>query len=314
MNSFGMDIERWLLTRICYWYYEKTKTQQEIADLEGLSRMKVSRLLQKARDEGVVKILIDYSGAFMELENRLMEKYGLQKAIVVNSPEVSSIKEKVAAAAAFFLENNLNDGNTVAVGWGTTLDLVSNFITLRNKKVTFSPIIGGHGKNEIDIHASSIAIKLAQKIGGESSFLLAPAFAQNEKQKEILINDRFIKEVLARSASADYALFSLGNPQEPGNSFIKSEYFSDEEIKLLHRENAVCDVVSILFLNNKGRPCCEQLTRRSIGIKPEELKRISVKICVVDGKSKHQTVKIALEAGYIDVLVLDLSMAEYLAA
>ena len=314
MNNRDMSIERRLLTRICYWYYEKAKTQQEIADIEGLSRMKVSRLLQKAKEEGVVKVLIDYRGFFVELENKLMEKYGLTKAIIVDSPEVPAVKEKVAAAAAFYLENVLTDGSTVAVGWGTTLDMVSNFLPRNNKKIVFSPIIGGHGKNEIDLHASSIAVKLAQKTGGESFFLLAPAFAQNEKQKEILLNDNFIKEVLSRSASANFALFSLGNPQEPGNSFIKSGYFSDEELELLHQENVICDVVSILFLNNKGDPCCGQLTKRSIGIDPEELKRISVKICVVDGETKYQSVKIALKADYIDVLILDHSMAEYLAA
>ena len=314
MNSENMDIERRLLTRICYWYYEENKTQQEIARLEGLSRIKISRLLQKAREEGVVKIRIDYTGSFMELENRLIKKYGLTKAVVVDTPETTGGKAKVAAMAANFLENNLSDGSTVAVGWGTTLDAVSNAMCKGNKRINFSPIIGGHGKSDIDLHASSIAVRLAEKTGGKSFFLLAPAFAQDEKQKKMFLGDSFVKEVLSCSASANFALFSLGNPQEPGNSLVKSGYFSKEEIKLLHQEDALCDVVSILFLNSKGESCCEQLAGRSIGMAPEEFKKIAEKICVVTGNSKYRSVKIALEADLINVLILDHFMAEYLAA
>jgi DNA-binding transcriptional regulator LsrR (DeoR family) len=276
--------------------------------------MKVSRLIQKARREGVVKIIIDYGGSFVDLENCLVDKYGLDSAIVVDGSAQSNTRAKVSAAAAFFLENNLIEGSTVAVGWGTTLDMIPDYLHRSAKKFVFSPIIGGHGKHELNIHASSVAAKFAKKTNSESFFLLAPAFAQSEKQKEVLLNDRSIKEVLARSASADYAFFSLGNPQESDNSIVRSGYFSEEEIMLLRRENAICDMVSVRFLNDKGHSCCENITKRSIGIHAEELKRIPVKICVVDGKSKYQAVKTALEAHYINVLILDNVMAAYLLA
>lgn len=60
-------------------YYEKNMSQQQIANSTGLSRMKISRSLQKAKDLGIVKIIIDYSGAFLELEKGLKDKYGLKK-------------------------------------------------------------------------------------------------------------------------------------------------------------------------------------------------------------------------------------------
>ena len=56
-----MDLQRRQLTQISFLYYEKNMTQQEISKITGLSRIKVSGLLQKAKDTGIVKITLDYS-------------------------------------------------------------------------------------------------------------------------------------------------------------------------------------------------------------------------------------------------------------
>ena len=72
-----MDLQRRQLTQISFLYYEKNMTQQEISKITGLSRIKVSRLLQKAKDMGIVKITVDYSGSFLEMENKIAEKYKL---------------------------------------------------------------------------------------------------------------------------------------------------------------------------------------------------------------------------------------------
>lgn len=47
-----------LLTKASKLYYEQGYTQQAIADYLRISRPKVSRLLQQARDEGIVNITV----------------------------------------------------------------------------------------------------------------------------------------------------------------------------------------------------------------------------------------------------------------
>jgi len=47
-----------LLTKASKLYYEQGYTQQAIADCLRISRPKVSRLLQQARDEGIVNITV----------------------------------------------------------------------------------------------------------------------------------------------------------------------------------------------------------------------------------------------------------------
>ena len=54
------------------------------------------------------------------------------------------------------------------------------------------------------------------------------------------------------------------------------------------------------------------LNERCIGITEEQLKKIPNKICVVESREKYDSVRSALEAGYIDILVTDQDTAEYL--
>jgi DNA-binding transcriptional regulator LsrR (DeoR family) len=64
--------EHRLLYRIAQAYYSDGQTQQEIARRFGLSRPKVSRLLQKARDTRVVHItLVPPSGGLADLEREV---------------------------------------------------------------------------------------------------------------------------------------------------------------------------------------------------------------------------------------------------
>lgn len=308
-----MDMQRRILTTICQMYYEQNLTQQQIANKTGLTRMKISRSLQKAKDMGIVRIIIDYSGLYLELESEINSKYQLKETIIVDSSMNNDMKNQVASTAAYYLENNLTKNSTIAIGWGSTMSRVSNFIQdMSNMKLLFSPIIGGHGKSELDMHATTISSNLAKKTGCNSLSLLAPALVKSKKEKELLMDDTHIKEVINQTKRADYALFSLGSPLVKDSSLSKSGYLSDDDLKQLKDEGAVCDIVSIAFLNKDGNICCKNITDRSVGISESDLKNIPLKICIVEGEEKHDAVKVALKAGYINVLITDKDTAKFL--
>ncbi|NLG87430.1 MAG: helix-turn-helix domain-containing protein, partial [Firmicutes bacterium] len=52
------DNQRHLMTRVASMYYEEDMTQQQIADLMGVSRIRIVRLLKEARQQGIVTINI----------------------------------------------------------------------------------------------------------------------------------------------------------------------------------------------------------------------------------------------------------------
>ncbi|MGI6619281.1 MAG: helix-turn-helix domain-containing protein [Bacillota bacterium] len=47
-----------LLLHVCEMYYEQGLTQQEIADIIGVSRVSISRMLSTAKEKGIVRISI----------------------------------------------------------------------------------------------------------------------------------------------------------------------------------------------------------------------------------------------------------------
>src|SRR5690554_5239485 len=89
-----------ILVKVAYMYYDGNMTQQEIADKLGVSRPSVSRLLQKARQSGVVEIKISYEGSFAKLEDALEKKFNLREAIITPTEESEALKHLLAEATA----------------------------------------------------------------------------------------------------------------------------------------------------------------------------------------------------------------------
>lgn len=308
-----MDMQRRTMTLISKLYYEENMTQQQIAKQTGLSRMKVSRILQKAKEEGIVRIIVDYSGVYPDLEQDIKDKYKLKDVVIVDTSIGNSSKEQVASAAAYYLERHLGGGSTVAVGWGSTMRLIPDYIQkMDDPELLFSPIIGGHGQSELDMHATTIASTLAKRTGGRSLSLIAPALVKNKEEKAFLIDDNQVKRVIEQTSQAEYAVFSLGNPLAADSSIKKSGYISEADLEQLETEDAICDVVSVVFLDKNSHICCRNITERCIGITEEQLKKIPNKICVVESEEKYASVRSALEAGYIDILITDQDTADYL--
>ena len=82
-----MDWEtRRTLYKIAKAYYEDGLTQEQIGERLGLSRAKVSRMLQRAREENVVRITVLAPESNADLERALEDRFGLDEAVLVSTP------------------------------------------------------------------------------------------------------------------------------------------------------------------------------------------------------------------------------------
>jgi DNA-binding transcriptional regulator LsrR (DeoR family) len=305
-------MERRLLITIAQMYYEKDLTQKEIAAALGLSRIKVSRAIQKAKELGIVKVTIE-SGSFNELEARICEKFSLRDALVTENFIGDNAKKQIGNMAATYLETALSDHETIAVGWGTTVKEASNYFDkIEKRDLLFVPIIGGHGVTEMEIHASSVASNMARLSGGKALALNAPALAETMDEKAVLMRNPFIKEVLAKTSGANAAIFSLGSPLHEDSSMHRIKYCTHRDFEEMRKNQVVCDMISIAFLDREGHACCELVSDRSIGIAVEALKAIPLKVCLVEGESKKNATLAALKGGFIDVLITDKATAEFI--
>ncbi|WP_126426786.1 sugar-binding domain-containing protein [Brevibacillus marinus] len=95
------------LVRVAKLYYMQGLTQADIAQKIGVTRPIISKLLQRAKEMGIVEIIIkDETVSMVELEQQLERLYALEEAIVVPAAEHDSpelVKQEVGKAAALHL-------------------------------------------------------------------------------------------------------------------------------------------------------------------------------------------------------------------
>lgn len=116
-----------------------------------MSRPIISKMLQRAKEAGIIEIFIkDESAHTVELEQKLEKHYGLKDAIVVPTVGLTPdmIKQAVARAGAYYLSKNLKSVKRLGISWGTTLaELVKEFPYIRKEDLKIIPLEGGWGEN-----------------------------------------------------------------------------------------------------------------------------------------------------------------------
>ncbi len=81
------DVRMDLLAQVAMWYYEEGLDQAAIAERINKSRSMVSRLLEQAREAGLVEVKVHYPlRTDAELERRLCAEFGLVSAHVLAEP------------------------------------------------------------------------------------------------------------------------------------------------------------------------------------------------------------------------------------
>ena len=141
-----MNYEESLMVKAAWYYYFENLTQQAIADRLCISRMRVIKLLETARQTGVIQFRLRSDGVgMMEVSRRLMQKYHLKDVFIIPAPDAgASPNEAVARAGAMYVADRLGDNACINVGYGDTLSRTLNHLaTMVQSPVTCISLTGG---------------------------------------------------------------------------------------------------------------------------------------------------------------------------
>jgi lsr operon transcriptional repressor len=292
-------------------HYEYGLTHQEVAEVLHISRVKVTRLLKRARDLGVVQIRVlpDVS-PYAVLETQLTQHFGLDEALVVPTmADDLAQRTALAGAAARYLQRVVRDGTVVAIGLSRTIALVHRYIVdPRPTRATFVSLVGGMRSVSMAANPYEGAEHLARLFGGVAEHLLAPAIAGSPVIAEAFLADPATAKTLDHAANADVALLGLGGISAH-TTLVDEGELTPEEVKELLALGAVGDMAARFFDAN-GDAIQHEIDHRVIGLTLAQIRRIPVRLVVAGGADKTETILGALRAGLADVIVLDAGNAE----
>ena len=302
-----------LLARVAHFYYEEQLTQNAIADRVGLSRVKIHRLLKEARETGVVRITVDWPVERRpDAESALRESFGLCDAVVVGQEATNGLTDldRVGAAGAHFLEDTLLAGHTMAVCLGRTTHAVIEAMKPSHRSgIRVAQAIGSLPLPNPEHDSASLARLLADKLGGEVTFLRAPPMADTPAAAATIAGQRDISMSLDAARSADVALVGIGSLMVESSAMYQSGAVTADELREARARGAVGDVAWRL-LNEAGELVDCALNDRVIGVSLDDLGKIPTTIAAALGSAKVEPVLAALRSGVIDVLVTDSATAE----
>jgi len=293
-------------------YYTHGLTHQKIADLVGLSRVQVTRMLARALKEGVVEITVHSDETiFPDLQMALVQKFGLTKAWV--SPTFENQErtlDSLGAVAAQLLRTTVQSHDIVAVGLSVTLEHMIPHLPQSRVGATFVPALGSRPGGGVSVNPHEIASDLAEKFGGATRHLPAPFIMASEASAQMMRQEPDVVETLGLARKATIGLYGLGGT-EPGSGPLIQAIGPSGELEKLISEGAVGDISGIYFDRN-GVYVPSSVEKRIIGLSLEEIMNIPQRIIVAGGKKKVKVIAAAARSGVCTHLVTDQDTAEYL--
>lgn len=287
-------------------YYQMDYSQLKIAQDLGISRPSVSRLLQHAKDSGYVRIQIfDPIEDMSIMEEKLQERFNIHTVRIVSATvnEEQEIKKYISQKAASFLDDIVSDGDIIGVGWGTTMNNLSQQLTprkLRNSQIV--QLEGGVTSSRWRNYARDVLENFAKNYSADSLYLPLPVLFDTVELKEMVDRDRHVSRVLEAGRQANIAVFSVGTVRAEA-LFFRLGYTDEADNEILRRE-AVGDICS-RFIDSNGNICHPDLDDRTVGLKLSEFKKKEYSILVAGGEAKIPAIRAAIRGGYANVLITD---------
>lgn len=298
-----------MMVQVALMYYEDNLTHEQIAKKMHVSRPTVSRLLQQARETGVVQIkVVRPAPRQFDISRQLEETFGLDNTVVFSTPnDHSMMLQEVAWAIVDYFRNNVHDGETIGFGWATSFAYVPNYLRwldpLPNSRVVH---LMGHfvGPNRPFGEAAAIAEAIQAKFYP----LFAPVLLNSSETRMGLLEEPSIRQSLEVAAQCDIAFVSVGSTL-PVTTLVKYGAFTSEEMALFRRKGLVGDVL-LHFYDIHGQHHRLEMNDRVIGIGWEELKHIPRVVVISQGEHKVEALLGILRSGICSALITDLDTGQ----
>ena len=282
-------------------------SQVDIAKHLGVSTATISRMLQRARREGIVRIEIPDLVAVDELGHALVRALGLKAAAVVETSSASALATLAGPVGEILGRAGLRSGSVLAIGWGRAIRGILDAGLPPVPGVLVVPATGGMQQQQPHFQVNEFVRLAAEQLGGTPHFIHAP-YLPSAATRDAFLADPSITESVALWDRIDVGLVGIGLPHAR-NSPEASAATLDEQALF----SAVGDVIRH-YVDAEGRLVDWDGEGRMIAASPDQLRRAPLVIGAAIGVEKTDAILGAVRAGFVSALVTDVRTADALLA
>ena len=318
-----MREERFII-KVVEMHYKQGMSQQEIGKKLNVSRTTISRALAQAKREGYVQIKINYpQDSAISLETILEQKFNLKEAVIASTQNEQDLQDEIAFYASDYLLRTLKNHMTVALTRGVTLQHMVEYLSkdvrlkfLKTDDVKLVPLMAATNistsvSKQYRMAYSNYPIEeVARIFNGNSYQMFAPQYVTSAEIREVFMQEKSIKEVFDLAKSADIAIAGIGALNE-NSALINAQMIPLEEYQRLQKIGGKGELLAHI-LDENGKLLNDQFEQHLIGLTLEDFKQIPIRVGVACGLEKKEAILSVLRGGYINVLITDEKVANYL--
>ena len=287
-----------LATKAAWYYYMEDNTQAQIAEVMGVSRAKVIRLLEEARAQGIVQFSFRKNDSQrVSAEQLLIDRFGLKDAFVIPTPlDISAINQSIAQGAAHYVSDHLREDGYLNIGYGDTVSRMLGFLAKnREESINVVSLTGGVSYYLPSVGTTAYSMHL---------FLTpSPLVVSSRQVRDALLDEKSLQDVSTMTEYADMSVVGIGAAVE-GATVLRNGILNEGELTVLKMQGAVGDVLNH-FMDKDGTLIKTEIEDRVISTDLDKLRQLKNVVGVAGGKDKVAAIKAVLNGGYLNVLITD---------
>ena len=305
-----------LMSEVADLYYNQGMTQQEIARRYDCNRFKIAKMIQNAREQGIVEITIHKPNKrHMFLEQSLQETFQLSNAIVLDTRDLSRAEAMsvIGKTSALYLEQLLTPGSTIGVTWGKTIRSVVSALDQKTQNpVNAVQLCGCFRHLNSSDGSRSITHTIAMKFNGEYFYMNLPIYINDEQARNAMLREPLIESTLNATRKMDVVLTGVGSKSSlPFNNPVLKPYISDADWK--EEPNCLGSIYGHV-IDQEGRIANISLNRKIVAASLQDVLTTPHKIAVATGRHKVGILIACMRNRYINELITDRATAEQILA
>lgn len=313
MNTSKM-ITNDLLYKVATEYYIHKKSQKDIAEQIGVSRVQISKYLAMAEAREIVRFIVSLPGVSEDesanFKTFFEDEFGLKELVIVpGSNNNERLYELLANGGMEYLLTNIpNKPLTMGLGWGDTLYHLSKTKLAgyeKKSKWLVVPLSGGVAElNDKVFNVNIILQSFAENVGASYQSMYIPFMNNSKYMQEIIKENEMFKTMIKYWDSLDVIIVSVGYLNARSPIFRETKKYQQELFEM-GKMGIIGDVQSHFF-TKEGKIVEFDFERDIFNISLKQIKSVKKKIFIAGGLQKVESIISTLRMkNMVDVLITD---------